>query len=159
MSGYPAREKGLTEVYVDGTTSSHRYQIVDYSRFRAEKSMNDAAKIAFEWYDAANDEWKMRINATLTASNTIYHTFYWEPEEVTETTDTVVCSNPDIIAYLALARLYESEEEQQMAIAAKRFAEGLIDELEGINEMPAENQTYSLGAVENSVGSNGIGTY
>lgn len=156
---YPMRNKGLTEVFVGGTTEDKRYQVIDYVRFKAEFNKNNSSRVAYEWYDTANDLWKMHISPAPETGVTIYYTYFWTPPTRTLTTDEVICGNPEIIAYLASAQIYEGEDEDQKAILARQQAERLIDEQIGDDNMPAVNQTYAMGAIENSGRPQGFGTY
>lgn len=157
-ASYPMRKKGLVEVYVGGTAESQRYSLVDRQVFNNLYNRNNNARIAYEWYDAANDQWKVRINPTVD-SDTIYYSYFFEPADVTATSDTVVCENPYILAYLALAIIHEGEDENQEALLDKRNAEVLISDCSKVEDMPAINQLYAMGAIENSISNHGIGTY
>lgn len=156
---YPMRMKGLCEVYVGGTTEDKRYEIVDYQTYTNRYNTNNADRLAYEWFDAANDKWMVRINPTVETGTTAYYSYFWEPADVDDTADTVVCPNLDILANLALGYIYKGEDEDQKAILAKQEAEQLISELVGAENTPAVNQLYAMGAIENSIGSHGIGTY
>ncbi|MGE9191044.1 hypothetical protein, partial [Escherichia coli] len=79
--------------------------ILDYQTFWMEYNKNNSSKIVYEWYDAANDLWKMHINPAPDTGTTIYYSYYWTPPARTLTTDDVICPNPEIIAYLALAQI------------------------------------------------------
>jgi hypothetical protein len=157
-SSYPMRAKGLTEVFVGGTTEDKRYQVVDFSQFKLLYNGNNAAQIAYEWYDATNDLWKMKINPTPGNGDTITYSYFWEPPTRTSTSDTVVCYNMDILFRLALAYIYEGEDEdkykEQLALA-----ESLIDETTGMENSPAQGQLYVMGAIENISKNRGIGSY
>lgn len=156
---YPMRNKGLCEVFVGDLLESSRYSILDYQKYQSEYNSNNSSRIVYEWYDTANSVWKMHINPAPETGVTIYYSHFWTPPTRTSTGDLVVCSNPDIIAYLTLAQIYEGEDEDQKAILCRQQAERLIDEQIGDENMPAVNQTYSMGAIENSGKPMGIGTY
>jgi len=162
---YPFRVKGLMEVFVDTTGDSDvtqescRYQIVDYATYKNLYNRNNAERLVYEWYDVANDLWKMHINPAPEATETITYSFFWEPPTRTLTTDAVVCPNPKILALLAAADLYDSEDELQKAQLYKNEAEQLISELQSLEVMPAVNQLYSMGAIESSVSEHGLGNY
>lgn len=164
-STYPMRLKGLTEVFVatttdtDKTTEADRYQIVDFNTYKNLFNQDNSSRICYEWFDAANDLWKLHINPAPAATETITYTYYWEPPAKTLTTDEVVCPNIQILARLALAYIYEGEDEQDMALNLKNEAEQLITEVMGRDNAPAVNQLYTMDAVENSTITNGIGTY
>lgn len=151
---YPMRPKGLAEVFVGGTTDSYRYKIVDYNVYKNIISSNSAEQVVYEWYDAVNDLWKMYINPAPTIGDTITYSYFWEPPVLTLTTEGIICPNPDIIAYLALSDILESEMEDTSE--TRNQAEQMINELMGKENSPAQNQLYSFG---NSVGTKGIGTY
>ena len=156
---YPMRQKGLSEVFVGGTTEDKRYQIVDFFKFKNLFNRNNATKIVYPWYDAANDLWKMHINPAPTASDTITYSYYWIPPTRTTSTDGVTFIDDEALARLALSEIYEGEDEDDKAVAQKSLAEQIISEEMGIDNMPAQNQTYSMGAVENSITYRGIGSY
>lgn len=155
---YPFRMKGLAEVFVGGTAEENRYQIVDYMVFTNLVNRDSAARICTEWYDVVSDVWYVTINPVPANGDAIYVSYFWEPPTRTSTSDTVVCPSMDIIFRLALAYIYEGEDEEkykeQLAIA-----EALIDELTGLENTPSVNQLYTVGAIENSVKSQGMGTY
>jgi hypothetical protein len=152
---YPMRLNGLCDVRVGGTDESYRYDIVDINTYRVRVTQNSGAYLAYAWFDAANDNWKMHINATPSATDTIYYSYYWEPPTRTATTDYVTCPNPMIIAKLALADIYEGEDEDEAAATAKNEAEQLIAEVIGVDNAPAVNQVVVMAG---NVGK-GIGTY
>jgi hypothetical protein len=162
---YPFRPKGLMEVFVDTTgdsdvtQESSRYQIVDYAKFKNLYNRNNATRMVYEWYDVANDVWKMHINPAPEATETITYSYFWEPPKRTVTTDAVICPNPKIIVLLAAADLFDSEDELQKAQLYKNEAEQLILELQSLENTPAVNQLYSMGAIESSISDNGIGSY
>ena len=101
----------------------------------------------------------MHINPAPAATETITYTYYWEPPEKTATTDEIICPNIRILALLALADIYVGEDEMELAIEVKNEAEMLIAETIARENAPAVNQTYAVGAVENAISSQGIGTY
>lgn len=154
----PMRMKGLCEVYVGGTAEQHRRQIVDYQAYKALYSQNNSEPIAYEWYDASNDLWKMHVNPVPANGDTIYYSYFWEPATLTTTTDSIVCPNMDIIVRLTNSYIYEGDDEEKYKDELVK-AEQLISDYIGLENTPAINQTYSFGAIENSVRSRGIGTY
>lgn len=157
-ASYPMRMKGLTEVFVGGTTEDKRHSIVDFNTFKILYNSDTSTKMVYEWYDAANDLWKMRINPTPANGDTITYSHYWEPPTRTLATDTVVCPKPELIARLALSYIYEGEDEEKYK-EQQVLAEQLIQELTGMENSPAVGQTYSFGSVENPLGNRGIGSY
>lgn len=164
-STYPMRHKGLSEVFVatttttDKTTETDRYSIVDYNKYKNSFNQNNSAQLVYEWFDAANDLWKMHINPAPAATDTITYSFYWEPPAKTATTDEIICPNVKIIALLALAEIYEGEDETDLAREKKNEAEQMIAEAIGVENAPAVNQIYTMEATENAVSSKGIGNY
>lgn len=156
---HPMRQKGLAEVFVDGTTEDKRYQIVDYFKFKNLFNRNNATQIVYPWYDEANDVWKMHINPTPDATVTIYYSYYWIPPTRTASTDAVTWIDDEALARLALSEIYEGEDEDDKAIAQKSLAEQIISEEMGIDNMPAQNQTYAMGAIESSITNRSFGSY
>jgi hypothetical protein len=161
----PMRMKGLTEVFVaktsdtDKTQESMRYQIVDFNTFKNLYNQNNAQKIVYEWFDAANDLWKMYINPAPAATDTITYTYYWEPPTKTSTSDEVICPNIKILADLALAEIYEGEDERDLSKEYKNEAEQMIIECIGKENAPAINQTYAVQSSVNAGKMRGIGNY
>lgn len=157
-STFPMRMKGLSEVFVGGTSEEHRHQIVDFNAFKSLYNTNNSVKVAYEWYDATNDLWKMYINPAPASGQTITYSYFWEPPKRTLPSDVVVCPNIRIIALLALGDIYEGEDEGDLAAEKRQEAEQLIGEIKGIEEAPAVNQTYSF-ALNQNVQNRGIGSY
>jgi hypothetical protein len=153
------RFKGLAEVFVGGTTEDKRYQIVDFFKYKNLYNRNNAEKIVYEWYDAANDLWKMHINPIPTASDTIYYSYFWLPPTRTASSDAVTYIDDEALARLALSEIYEGEDEDDKAIAQKSLAEQIVEEMLSTENAPAQNQTYNMGAIENSITNRGIGSY
>jgi hypothetical protein len=156
---YPMREKGLTEVFVGGTAESNRYQVVDFTVYKNLYNQNNAARIAYEYFDQANDLYKVHINPAPATGTAIYYSYFYTPPKRTLTTDKVVCPNLEAITTLALAYIYENEDEGDYADTKKQEAEQMISELIALDNMPGVNQLYSMGAIENSTSTHGIGTY
>jgi len=161
----PMRHKGLTELFVsltsdtDKTQESMRFQILDYNVYKNLYNRNNARRMAYEWFDAANDAWKVHINPAPIATETITYTYYWEPPEKTATSDEIICPDVRIIAFMALAQIYEGEDETDMAADKKNEAEQLILECIGLENSPAINQLYTVGAIENAEITQGMGSY
>jgi hypothetical protein len=157
--------KGLTEVFVaktsdtDKTQESMRYQIVDFNVYKEKFNANNSEHLVYEWFDAANDLWKVHINPAPAATDTITYSYYWEPPAKTGTTDEVICPDLNILARLALGDIYDGEDEQDLSDKQKNIAEQLISEVIGKENAPAVNQLYTMGAIENSLGIKGFGTY
>lgn len=159
---YPMRHKGLCEVFVSNDSTQEedeRRGIVDFNVYKNLYNRNNTEEMVYEWYDKANDAWKMHINPAPAATDTIYYSYFWEPPTLTATTDYVVCPNPRVIALLALADIYAGEDERDMAKECKNEAEMLISEMLSVDNSPAQNQVYAMGAIENSITENGIGSY
>jgi hypothetical protein len=97
----------------------------------------------------------MHINPAPAITETTTYSYFWEPPTRTLTTDAIICPNPKIISLLALADLAHSEDELQTEQLLKNEAEQLIAELIGLENTPAINQTFSMGAIEGR----GIGSY
>lgn len=151
---YPMRLKGLTEVFVGGTTEDCRYQLVDEVKFRELYNCNNSEKLAYEWYDAASDDWKVYISPAPSASDTIYYTYYWQAPAVTSTNSLVFTPDPDIIARRALAYIYEGEDEDKFQIQFQ-LSEQMASEWDEKEDIPAINQQYSVAPPTNR----GLGTY
>jgi len=162
---YPMRYKGLTEVFVAKTSDTvktleaHRHTIIDFNNFKNLYNQSNASKIVYEWFDSANDAWKLHINPAPVATETITYSYYWEPPEITLTTEYVICPNTRIIAYLALAEIYDGEDEGDLADKRRIEAEQLILEIVGQDNAPAVNQLYQVYPNESSTTEQGIGTY
>lgn len=158
-STYPMRTKGLAEFFVGDTTEVSRHTIVDFNTYKNLYNQNSTTPMVYEYYDVASDAWKVKINPTPTAGQTITYSYYWQPPERTSASDSVVCDNPLIIAHLALADIYGGEEEFEKQQLEQRTAEQMIGEAEGDEEEPADNQSYAMSAIENSLRPKGIGSY
>lgn len=162
---YPMRMKGLTEVFVAKTAdayktyNSERHSIVDYNTYKNIFNQNNSAPLVYEWFDAANDIWKMHISPVPTTAETVTYSYYWEPPVKTLTTDRVICPDTNILALLALGEIYKSEDERDLALEVKNEAEQLISECVSKENAPAVNQTYAMGSIENATQPHGIGSY
>ena len=158
-STYPMRMKGLAAVYVGGTTEDNRLAVVDRLEYNNQVTNDASAKVAYEWYDVANDVWKVKVNPAPSTGSVVYYSYFWEPPKRTATTDVVVCPNLYIIARLSLADIYEFEEELDKRDEQLQIAEQLIAELRGTETAPAPGQLYTFGALQNVNRMRGIGTY
>lgn len=156
---YPFRMKGLMEVFVGGTTEDKRTDIVDFDKFKVMYNNNNAERMAYEYYDQANDLWKVKINPTPASGDAITASWFFEPPIKTSASETVVCPNPYILAYLAMADIYHGEDEIEKELQARQTAEQLISEQMGTENSPAVNQTYSMTAIENTGNQRSIGSY
>lgn len=155
-------EKGLSELFVstDGSTSEDkRYSIYDFHRYKNIYNNNNTTKMAYEWYDSANDLWKIHINPAPTASDTITYSYYWQPPKKTSSSDTVYCPDMEILAHLALASIYKGEDEVEAALQEMNEAEQIITEIFGKSNSPHVNQTYAMTSITNAISPRGIGTY
>lgn len=158
-STYPMRLQGLSEVYVGGTTADKAHQIVDYHKFKELYNQNNASKIVYTWYDAANDAWKMHINPAPESGVTITYTYFWTPPARTSSSDSVYSIDMEALARLSLAEIYEGEDEDDKAFDQKQLAESIIDEAFGHDNSTNYNQLFKFEAVENQGMNRGIGGY
>lgn len=162
---YPMRYKGLTEVFVaptggsQMTLESQRYFIVDYNAYKSLYNQSNGSRMVYEWFDAANDLWKMYINPAPTAYETITYSYYWEPPELTLTSEYIICPNPRIIALLGLAEILDAEDEPESAREKRMDAEQLVSEVISLENAPAINQVYGVNPIESGSGGGGVGTY
>ena len=162
---YPMRFKGLTEVFVAKTSDtvktleSMRHTIIDFNTYKNLYNQANSVQIVYEWFDSANDLWKMHINPAPAATQTITYSYYWEPPEITLASEYVICPNTRIIAYLALAEIYDGEDEGDLADKRRIEAEQLIAEVIGQDNAPAVNQLITMYPIESATTSTGIGTY
>lgn len=154
-STYPMRSKGLMEIFVGGTTEDKRREVVDFAQYKEIYNSNGNANIAYEYYDQANDLWKVKINPVPANGDAITGSWYYIPPTRTATSDGVVSNDPYIIAYLALADIYHGEDELQAEQLARQEAENRIGEMMGSENVPAVNQTYQMQPATRK----GIGTY
>lgn len=153
-SVYPMRKRGLVTVYVGDTLESSKYTIVDQKDYREMFNANNAAKIAYEYYDTANDLWKVYINPAPETDAAIKYSYYYLPPTRTSTTNSVISPNSDIVARLALAYILEGEEEYDLADSYKNESEQMISELIGL-----EQERNGSGSRSFSTPYRGFGTY
>ena len=158
-TNFPMRQKGLAEVFVGGTTEDKRYSLVDYMAYQSLINQNPSGRFVYEWYDQANDKWMVHINPTPTSGDTIYYSYFYLPKALTTTTDTIYCEDVDCLVKQTKGYIYIAEDEPALAMEEFRQAQEIIAELQGLENAPAHNQLYSMGAIENSVYGHGIGTY
>jgi hypothetical protein len=97
---------------VGGTARENRREVVDFAQFKELYDENNDANIAYEYFDQANDVWKVRVNPTPDTGDEVTASWYYIPPTRTTTSDSVITSDPYIIAYLALADIYHGEELQ-----------------------------------------------
>lgn len=156
---YPMRLHGLSEVFVGGTTEDKRYTVLDFHNYKNTYNQNNSARIAYEYYDQANDLWKVQINPAPSSGTAVTASWFYTPPTRTLTSDIVVCQDPYIIAYLALGDIYHGEDELQLEQQARGEAEQRIGELTGIDNAPAVNQRIEMSSSINQLRPRGIGTY
>lgn len=152
---YPMRNKGLTEVFIGDTIEENRLEVVDFAQFKEIYNANGNANIAYEYFDQANDAWKVRVNPTPDTGDAITASWYYIPPTKTLSSESVVTPDPYIVAFLALADIYQGEDEIDSADGAKNEAEQRISEVMGIENTPAVNQSYQMQPMTRK----GIGTY
>lgn len=158
-STYPVNQKGLSEVFVGDTLESSRYKIVDFFNFKDLYNRDSTAKLAYQYYDIANNLWKMYLSPAPTASETIYYSYFWMPPTRTQSSDAVVSFDFEALARLALADLYEAEDEDDKAFDQRTIAEQIInDALSQENTTPI-GQNFSMGSSSNAGRNRGFGTY
>ncbi len=141
---YPMRNKGLTEIFVGGTLESNRLTVVDFAQYKELYSADANAKIAYEYFDQANDAWKVKVNPVPATDDAITGSWYYIPPTKTLTSEYIVVNDPYIIAYLALADIYHGEDELQSEQLARQEAENRVSESMGLENTPAINQTYQV---------------
>jgi len=156
---YPYRAKGLFELFSGGTTEDKRFQVVDEGRYTFLFNQDNSIKIAYEFYDASTDLWKVRMNPAPSTGDAITAGYYYMPPTRTLTTDSMPCYNNQIIARAALADIYHAEDELAKEQQQQQITEQLIGEAVGIENTPAIGQQYVFGAIENQNMRRGIGTY
>lgn len=157
-AAYPMRPKGLFEVFVGGTTEAQRHSIVDAAEFKVLYNRNNSALLAYEWYDVANDAWKMKVSPTPANGDVITYSYFWVPPTRTAANNAVLSQNFDILARLALAYTYEGEDEDKYKDQLM-LAENLINDEMGKEIAPAPGQLYSMGNPTNFTRPRGIGSY
>lgn len=154
---YQYRPKGLSELFVGGTTEDKRHSIVDFQTFKNLYSRNNSEKLVYEWYDAANDLWKVHINPA--PSDTIYYSYFWIPAKKTSSSDSVVTMSIEALARFSLAEIYDTEDEFEKAAEQRNIAEQIVSDEIAWENTPAVGQLYSMGSLTNSVKTRGIGSY
>lgn len=156
---YPMRLHGLTEVFVGGTTEDKRYEVIDYHQFIVQYNRNNAARIAYEYYDAANDAFKIHINPSVDTGTTIYYSYYWCPPTRTSSSDAIVCPDMEILVNLTVADVAENADEKEEADSYRNKAEILYSDAAGREDSPAQNQLHVMGSIDNAIRPRGYGTY
>lgn len=158
-ASYPYRPKGLSELSFGGTTEDKRVPIVDFQQFQDLYNRDNSTRMVYEWYDAANDNWKLHINPAPASTETITYSYFWKPPKRTSTSDTVIAVDLEALARLALSEIYEGEDEDDKAFDQKQIGEQIISQYIGEENSPAVSQLYTMGAIENKGKNRGIGTY
>jgi len=156
---YPYRPKGLFELFVGGTTEDKRYQVVDEVRYTYLYNNNNSQQIAYEWYDTANDLWKIKINPIPSNLAVITYSYFYMPPVRTLTTDNIPAYNNNIIARAALASIYHAEDELSKEQQQEQEVEMLINDALSVENTPSIGQMQSMGAIENQDKQRGIGSY
>lgn len=151
-STFPMRKRGLVKVYVGDTTPSSEYEIIDQIDFRRRYNENNGDKLAYEYYDVANDVWKVYISPTPETGKTIYYSYYFLPPERTATTDKVLTPSPDMVARLALAYILEGEEEYDLADTYKNQVEQMLSEMMGLEAQRNTGYSSTFGSPYKGIG-------
>ena len=141
-STHPYRNKGLSELFIGGTSETNRCNIVDQKDFRSLYNRNNAETMVYEWYDTTNDKWMIHISPD-TSGDTITYSFYFQAPAVTTTSSPVYTPDPDIIARRALAYMYEGEDEDKY-VTQFQLSEQMAKSWDEIEDTPNVNQTYSM---------------
>jgi hypothetical protein len=152
---YNTRPGGLSEVYVGGTTESYKYQIVSFEDYKYIMTQDDTSQICYEWYDIANDLWKVHLSQIPDNATVIYYTFYWLPPKRTLTTEYVMSPDLDIVARYALAYIFQGEDEDQYQTELQ-MAEAMLSKYEQDDDSPNVGQTITFGVPSST---DGLGTY
>jgi hypothetical protein len=152
---YEMRPGGLSEVYVGGITEDCKYQLIKFEDYKYLITQDASSLLAYEWYDAANDAWKVHLSQIPVTATVIYYTFYFLPPKKTTTAQYVMSPDIDIIARYALAYIYEGEDEDKYQTELQ-MAEAMMAKYESDDDAIPKGQQVTFG-VSNSVG--GIGTY
>lgn len=153
-TSYPFRNKGLAEVFVDSTDDSDRYQVILEQDFKNEYSNDSAKKVCYVTYVPSSDAWYMNLSPTPETGLTITYSYYWIPPKRTSVSDTVYCVDMEALARSALAEIYDSEDEGDLAAIERNKVENILASEIGVEEGTYPGQTMVM------MGSNqGLGTY
>jgi len=145
----------LSEVYVDGVANTNKYELVDPNEYRSLVSVDSTVKIAYEWYDVANNKWKVRLSQTPDNGTVVYYTFYYLPPAITTTAGVVLAPDIDIPARYALAYILQGEDEDTYQTEIQ-MAEAMLQKYEQDDDSLPKGQLKTFG-VSASIG--GYGTY
>jgi len=151
---HPLRNKGLVEVFVNGTTEDCRYKITEPEAFKEEYNENNSAQLCYVTYNPTTDNWSLTISPNPDTGVTIYYSYYWIPPKRTSTSDSVYCLNMEALARQALAEIYDSEDEDDKAAIERNKAQQLLSTENQTEEAPSQSQNYVMSGNER-----GIGTY
>jgi hypothetical protein len=151
---YNVRPSGLSEVYVGGQTDDYKYEIVAFEDYKYLITQDSTKKMAYQWYDIANDLWKVHLSQ-VPGVVTIYYTFYWLPPKRTLSSEYVMSPDMDVVARYALAYILQGEDEDSYQNELQ-MAEALIAKYEADDDAVPAGQ---LRAVNVSSSFSGIGTY
>lgn len=156
---FPFRPNGLQDLFVGGTTEDKRVTIVSNDEFKTRITNDASDNIAYTWYDATNDAWKVKLNVAPASGEAVTASYYWEPPVLTATSDAVVFPNATAIARLAAAEIYEGEDEDAKRNDNLQLAENLIADAEGVDTAAPVGQIQMMGAIANALGARGYGSY
>lgn len=149
---YPLRNKGLKEVFVNGTNSTNRYNIIDQSSFKDAYSENALQQMCYVYYDAANDAWKLFLSPTPESGVTITYSYFWQPPKRTSTSDTIYTVNDEAVTRTALAEIYDSEDEGELAALERNKVENILVNEIDVEEGAAPGQTFIMTPYTNGFG-------
>lgn len=156
--GSTAYEMGpgrLSEVYVGGQTESYKYQIISPEDYKYIMTQDDTSQVCYEWYDVANDAWKVHLSQIPVNATVIYYTFYFLPPKKTTTAQYVMSPDIDIIARYALAYIFQGEDEDKYQTELQ-MAEAMLAKYEQDDDSPNIGQTITFGVPSST---DGLGTY
>jgi len=154
-ANYPMRLKGLSEVFVGGQTEDKRVIVVNYFDYQEVINADSTARVAYEYYDAANDKWMVHINPAPATGETIYYSYFYMPVKKTLTTEYIVCPNLMYIVKTVMAYLADGDDETERAMELRQEAELAFQEMNILEDMTAINMETSF----KKQTSRGIGTY
>lgn len=156
---YPVHEKGLSELFVGDTTEPSRYKVVDYFNFKDLYNRDNTTKLAYQYFDVVSNLWKMHISPAPEVSEPIFFSYFWMPPKRTSSSDTLVYFSLDAVSRLALADLYEGEDEDDKAFDQRTIAEQIINDALSVENTTPVGQNKSMGSSSNSGRTRGFGTY
>lgn len=151
-SNYPLKQKGLMEIYVGGTGSEHKYQIIEPFEFKDRFSRKPTDHICYTTYDPVTDSWNVTISPTPDDNVTITYSYYWMPPERTATSDVVLCVDMEGLARLSNADLYDGEDEPEKAAIERNKVEQIFSDELSEEDSPGMTQTISFGSTNSGYG-------